>query len=242
MTTLVHAIPRFSHVRGHVTAYLAGLGATAALTAGAVVVFLSMATFVAFNGLPSFAGSGDGVGAAHLDSTSAPTATGAALGAAGGAVAKNPVPGARRGNSTVGGSFGADGSGGGKSSGGSKSSGAGGSSGGGSGGPGGGSTDPGGPGATPPPGSGPSVPNPPGGVNPPAVNVPSIPDVPSIPNPPRDVNPPRINLPSVPNLPSVSGPVGGAVRRVDDAAGTNLSGPTGRVTRAVDGVTAGLLG
>ena len=50
------------HAAGHLSAYLAGIGATGALTAGAVVVFLSLATFVAFRGLPSLAGSSDSTG------------------------------------------------------------------------------------------------------------------------------------------------------------------------------------
>src|SRR5687768_6692350 len=100
MTTLVHAIPRFSHVRAHLGAYLVGVGATSALTAGAVVVFLSLATFVAFNGLPSLGGSSDEAGAAYLDSSNsaALTPAAAALGAARGAVAKDPVPGVHRGS------------------------------------------------------------------------------------------------------------------------------------------------
>ena len=83
--------PRFSHLR----AYLVGIGATAALTAGALVVFLSLATFLAFHGLP-FGGSSDDAGAAYLDSNTgaAPTAA-AALGAARGAVAKNAALGPR---------------------------------------------------------------------------------------------------------------------------------------------------
>ena len=52
MASLAHTTRRPSHVRAHLSAYLAGLGATSALTAGAVVAFLSLATFVAFNGLP----------------------------------------------------------------------------------------------------------------------------------------------------------------------------------------------
>ena len=100
MTTLAHAIPRFSHVRAHLRAYLVGVGATSALTAGAVVVFLSLATFVAFNGLPSLGGSSNDAGAAYLSSNAStpPTVAAAALAAARGAVAKDPVPGARPGS------------------------------------------------------------------------------------------------------------------------------------------------
>ena len=87
--------PRFSHLRAHLRAYLVGVGATAALTAGALVAFLSLATFLAFHGVP-FGGSSDDAGAAYLDSntSAAPTAA-AALGAARGAVAKNAAPGPR---------------------------------------------------------------------------------------------------------------------------------------------------
>ena len=61
MTSLAHtaSTPRFRQPRGHLRAYLAGVGATTALTSGALVVFLSLATFVAFKGLP-FGGSSDG--------------------------------------------------------------------------------------------------------------------------------------------------------------------------------------
>ena len=71
--------PRLSDLR----AYLVGVGATAALTAGALVVFLSLATFLAFHGLP-FGGSSDDDGAVYLDSTTsaAPAVAAAALGPA----------------------------------------------------------------------------------------------------------------------------------------------------------------
>lgn len=77
-------------LRVRLGAYVAGVGATAALIAGAVVAFLWLATFVAFNGLPIGGSSGD-AGAAYLDSGAASAATAAALGRAPGAVAKNPV-------------------------------------------------------------------------------------------------------------------------------------------------------
>ena len=188
MSTYTHAA---SSSRSYLRAYLVGVGATAALTAGALVAFLSLATFVAFNGLP-FGGSSDDVGAAYLDSgtSAAPTAAGAALGTAPGAVARDPVRGSR--GSAVKASSG---------SGGSRSGGSGGGdpSGKGPSGSGGGPTEPGG---TPAPGN--------------------------IPPPPVDVPP----------LPSTSGPVTRAVQGVDGAAGTNLSGPTRGVTRAVDGAVS----
>src|SRR6266508_6478527 len=94
MTTLAHtaATPRLGHPRAHLRSYLAGVGATSALTSAALVAFLSLATFVAFNGVP-FGGSSDAGGAAYLGSnaSSAPTAAAAALGAAPGAVAKHLV-------------------------------------------------------------------------------------------------------------------------------------------------------
>jgi hypothetical protein len=90
--------------------YLAGVGAMAALIAGAVVVFLSVATFVAFHGLPS-GGSSAAAGAGYVGSpaSGAPGAAGAALGAAHAAVARDPVPGSHGGG---GGGSSAGGSGG----------------------------------------------------------------------------------------------------------------------------------
>ncbi len=143
MTTLAHAIPRLSHVRAHLSAYLVGIGATSALTAGAVVVFLSLATFVAFKGLP-LGGSSDDAGAAYLGSN-APATAAAALGAARAAVAKDPVPGTRGGGSGPG----PGGAGGGHNPGGGSNSAVGGVSGGGGNPPGGGPTDPGGGGGDP---------------------------------------------------------------------------------------------
>jgi|SRR5215211_2001535 len=94
MTTLSETqteAPRATHLRS----YLAGTGATGALIAGAVIVFLSLATYVAFNGLP-FGGTGDNSGTSYLgvQTNGTPTAAAAALGAAPGAVAAAPVPGA----------------------------------------------------------------------------------------------------------------------------------------------------
>ena len=206
-------------MRGHLNAYLAGVGATGALTAGAVVVFLSLATFVAFRGLPSLAGSNDSTGAAFLASNSGgPQAAAAALDAARAAVAKDPVTLARSAGSSF--DSGAPGSRDGQSS---VDHGSGGS---------GGSTAVRGSGATAPTASGvapsapsaPSVPSVSGAVDPPSVEAPSVPDAPSV--------------PSTPHVPSTSG----AVRDVDRAAGTNLSGTTDRVTRTVDGVLGGALG
>lgn len=138
--------PRFAHLR----AYLVGVGVTAALTAGALVVFLSLATFLAFHGLP-FGGSSDDAGAAYLDSSTsaAPTAAGVALGAARGAVAKNAAPGSHEaGPAARSAAAAGSGSGGGDPSGKVRSA------------------------------SGPSepgVPTSPGGITPPAVAIPSLP-------------------------------------------------------------------
>ena len=69
MTTYSPAAPspRFAHLTAHLGTYVAGVGATAALTAGALVAFLSVATFVAFSGFP-FGGSSDDAGSAYLES------------------------------------------------------------------------------------------------------------------------------------------------------------------------------
>jgi hypothetical protein len=185
MTTYTHTSS--TRRAGHLRAYLAGAGATAALTAGALVVFLSLAAFVAFNGFP-FGGFGDGDGEAFLGSSpsgaAAPVTAAAALRGAHAAVARDPLHGSRAPGSGSGGGHGAGG--------GSNPAGAGPSDGGGNP-PGGGWTDPGGSGK---PSGGP--------------------------------------LPS-----STSGPVSQAVQGVDNAAGTNLSGPTGGVTGAVDGAATG---
>ncbi len=89
MTTYTHTASsqRFGHLRAHLPAYVVGIGATAALTAGALIVFLSLAAFVAFNGIP-FGGSSDDAGAAYLDPSVAPGAAATALGAGPGAVAR----------------------------------------------------------------------------------------------------------------------------------------------------------
>src|SRR3954454_17434151 len=89
--------------QSHLRTYLAGAGATASLTAGALVAFLSVATFVAFNGFPS-AGTSTDAGAAYLGSsgTAAARAAAAALGvghaavtraAGSGAPSRGPSPG-----------------------------------------------------------------------------------------------------------------------------------------------------
>ena len=93
MAGLAHTTRRPSHVRTHLSAYLAGIGATGSLTAGAVVVFLSLATFVAFKGLP-FGGLGRRRRGrlSELERHRLAHAAAAALGAARGAVAEDPVP------------------------------------------------------------------------------------------------------------------------------------------------------
>src|SRR5919197_1587639 len=90
MSSLSHteSTPRLSHAR----AYLAGTGVTGALIAGALVVFLSLAAFVAFKGLP-FGGSGAETGSANLAASrhGAPEAAAAALAAAPRAVPGAPI-------------------------------------------------------------------------------------------------------------------------------------------------------
>jgi hypothetical protein len=97
MTTFTHtqAAPRMTHLR----AYLAGTGATGALIGGAIVVFLSLAAFVTFKGMP-FGASGDNQGSTYLGSNAgssavgAPRAAAAALRAGPGAVAAAAASGA----------------------------------------------------------------------------------------------------------------------------------------------------
>src|SRR2546423_8475107 len=179
MTSLAHTPSslRPSHLR----AYLFGAGATTALTAGALVVFLSLAAFVAFKDLP-LGGSSDDAGAAYLDSSTgaAPRSAAAALGAGHASVARDPVLGSHAGAVRFGGR---DLSGatrnGGRFGGGSSRAGIGGgpAGGGGSGGgpAGGGPARPGGPGLSPP-----ALPSPP-----------APPRAPSAPPPPPPPPPPR---------------------------------------------------
>jgi hypothetical protein len=187
MTAYTHTAsrPRSGHLRAHLPAYLVGVGATAALTAGALVVFLSLATFVAFNGLP-FGGSSDDVGSAYLDAgpSVAPAAAATALGAGPGAVAKD----AATGSSGAGAADSAT----------AAKAGSGGSGGVPSGGPAG------------------KAPTETGASTSPGETAPPI---------------------AVP-LPSTSGPVADAVQSIDNAAGTNLSGPAGGAAGAVDGAAS----
>src|SRR5436305_9892680 len=85
---------RLSHFR----AYVAGTGATGSLIAGAVIVFLSLAAFVAFKGLP-FGNAGGSFGSAYIGSKGVgpPEAAGRALAAASRNVASSPAPGASAG-------------------------------------------------------------------------------------------------------------------------------------------------
>src|SRR3954451_23357472 len=78
----------------HLRAYLAGTGATGALIAGAVIVFLSLATYVAFNGIPFGGGGNTGNQFVSAQTSGTPAAAATALGAAPGLVAAAPVPGA----------------------------------------------------------------------------------------------------------------------------------------------------
>src|SRR5436190_21500812 len=95
MTSLTHIRPHPSARVSHLRAYLAGTGVTGSLIAGAAVVFLTLAAFVAFKGVP-FSGSGGGLGNAYIGAraTGPPEAAARALAAAPRAVAGAPVPGA----------------------------------------------------------------------------------------------------------------------------------------------------
>ena len=185
-TPRARTTPRLANLRAHLGAYLVGVGATSALTAGAVVVFLSLAAFVAFNGLPTVAGSSSDAGAAYLSSNGGtpPAAAAAALGEARDAAAKGPITGAHRGGASFAGRPGDRGLAAAKAAGGSGSDRGGSAGPGGSPGP-GGSAGPGGPGAIPPSGPGPGIPS-----------VPNPPSTPSVPNPPGGVNPPPVNVPA----------------------------------------------
>src|SRR4051812_37348456 len=150
MTTLTETEtqgPRFTHMR----AYLLGTGATGALIAAAVIVFISLATYVAVNGMP-FAGDGTGAGNSFVgvETSGTPVSAAAALRAAPGAVAARPVPGAPIGAGAAG-AFARGGAGPGGGAGGGFNAGGGGNL------PGGGPTPPG---TTPGPGGGGPTPTP----------------------------------------------------------------------------------
>ena len=95
MTSFTDINPNPAARSSHLRAYLAGTGATGSLIAGAMVVFLSLAAFVAFNGVP-FGGSGGGLGSARLGSQTVgpPESAAQALAPAPRTVAAAPVPGA----------------------------------------------------------------------------------------------------------------------------------------------------
>jgi hypothetical protein len=233
LTTLAHTeSTRPAHPRAHLSAYLIGAGATAAMIAGVLVAFLSMTTFLAFNGLP-FGGFSDDSGAAYLDSSAGPSAAPRSaaipLGAAHAAVTKDPVRGSHAGRL---GSTGADSSGaanagadrfgargtGGHRSGGGASGGGGPGGGSAGGGPGGAATGGGSAGGGAATGGGPAG----GGSSAPGGPAITPPDVPSVPTPAPG-----------------PGPVTNAVQDVDRVAGTDLSGPTSGATEAVDGAATG---
>jgi hypothetical protein len=228
MTTLAHTEPaRASHLRAHLGTYLIGVGATAAMIAGVVVAFLSIAAFVAFNGLP-FGGSSADSGAAYLAPGvgAVPRSAAVPLGAARAAVAEDPVRRSRAESSaTTANAASARGVGGGRS---------------GSGAAGGGPS--GGDDATVTPPDVPPAPD---------VSVPPLPDVPSVPPPSSG---PVTNV--VDDVDGVAGTdlggaTGGATEAVDGAVtGTvnNVGGAVGQpqlgdqVGGAVSGVTDQVLG
>jgi hypothetical protein len=79
---------------GNLRAYLAGTGATGALIAGAVVAFLSIGAFVAFDGFPLGGDDASGsVSLADQPGGTAPETAAAALGGAPGGVAATPAGG-----------------------------------------------------------------------------------------------------------------------------------------------------
>ena len=79
---------------GNLRAYLAGTGATGALIAGAVVAFLSIGAFVAFDGFPLGGDDASGqVSLADQPGGTAPESAAAALGGAPGGVAASPAGG-----------------------------------------------------------------------------------------------------------------------------------------------------
>ena len=209
MTSVAHTeTTRVSHLRAHLGTYVAGAGATAGLVAGGVVVFLSMAAFVAFNGLP-FAGSNTDSGTAYLGSEgdSAASAAGASLGAARAAVAKDPVRGARSGPAAA---TGPRGNGAGE--------------GGGRGGGAGGGSDKG-DATTTAPGGGDPVSGGSGGGGP-VAGVPAAPSVPSIPS---------VQVPP-PSAGPVTGAVGVVDRAAGTDVGGTTGGATGAIDGAVTGV------
>ena len=82
-----------SPMRTNMRAYLAGTGATSALIGGALIVFLALAAFVAFNGLP-LANEGNGEGSISLTERSisgAPESAAIAVAGASDAVAATPA-------------------------------------------------------------------------------------------------------------------------------------------------------
>jgi hypothetical protein len=217
-TTHTAGSPRLGHLRAHLRAYVVGVGATTALTAGALVAFLSLATFVAFKGLP-LGGSSNDAGAAYLGAnpTTAPTAAAAALGAAHAAVAKGPASGSPAAGS---------GPGGGSSVVGGRSGGGGNSPGGDL--PGGGSNPPGGSG-----GGGSPIP---GVPLPPASSGPVTHAVQGVDNAAGT----NLSGPTSGATRAVDGAAGGGLNRVGGAVGHPHLGH--RVGGAVSGVTDRVLG
>jgi hypothetical protein len=228
MTTQAQSSRRPSHLRAHAPSYLTG-GAAGALVAAALVAFLSVATFVAFKGMPS-TGSGDNSGTAYVEPSAAntagaPAAAGAALGAAPGAVAKNAVP------RSPGGGAGAS-AGSGQPSGPSAPS---------------GTTDPSG-GVSPAPGANPS-PSDPGGAPAPAP-APAPSPAPSVPSTTGPVTNAVQDVDTATGT-NLSGPTSGLTGTVDNAATGTLNQAGAAVGQphlgdnvggAVKGVTDGVLG
>src|SRR5438034_11389754 len=92
---MIDTQPQATNGLSHFRAYLAGTGATGSLIAGTVVVFLALAAFVAFRGLP-FGSSGGSSGNAYVG-VGSPEAAAKALAAAPRNVASSAVRGASTG-------------------------------------------------------------------------------------------------------------------------------------------------
>ena len=91
MSTIADTEPR-SATRVNLRSYLAGGTATTALIAGAVIIFVSLAAYVAFNGLPTAGGpDSDDTVLVGPSGSGAPAAAASALAAAPGAVAATPA-------------------------------------------------------------------------------------------------------------------------------------------------------
>jgi hypothetical protein len=205
------------NLRTNLRAYLASTGATGALTAGALTIFLGLAAFVGFDDMP-LGGGGDAQGTILLDSGAgapgAPEAAAVGLAAAPGAVAATPV--APAGGALAGGPGGSQG-----------------------GGPGGGGIT--GPGGGPGGGTGGGG-VPPGGGTPPATQPGVLGG--TVNNLQNAVSGLGINAPLNNITAPITGPVDQILNNTLNQVGGILGAPRlgDRVNRTVNNVTGGLLG